>query len=240
MVEENRKFNVNTIKKHLKQYGCETFVELNTEDSMIEELRSKGDYWDKHNFFFKRMISSYSDEEKYIEEKSKFNEKIGITILHGDNIDILNTIITAINGKAIFWLESDSETLLEELEIIFASKKKHVIMFNNAHLLYEENSKIKIEEVTKFVNKKDKSYLFSENNNNIITCAEKIDYLINQPRLVVGQIVYLDGDTEVEYFICNILLKDTAVKIAKVEDSDKSGASLGTLYINDLSRLKIK
>lgn len=127
-------FKRKTILEYAQEYNCNIFVETGT---------YLGDTTDSVTYYFDELHTIELSQDLYNEANEKFKHIPKIHCYQGNSNDVLNEILLEIDGKILFWLDAhysmgitaqgDKDTpILEELEAIFKTHKKCVILIDDA------------------------------------------------------------------------------------------------------------
>ncbi len=142
-----------TLLEYKGKYNLSVLIETGTcYGGTIEALRNK----------FKKLISIEISPYLFSVVKEKFKKYPHIDLFEGDSGELLPNILKNINEPCLFWLDghySGDETgkgefdtpIYKELDAIYATKYKHVIIIDDARLFVGKNDYPTISELTAYV-----------------------------------------------------------------------------------------
>ena len=145
------------IIKIAKEYNCKIFIETGTYlGATTYEMMQ----------YFKKLYSIELSTQLYEMAVSKFRKYSKVNILKGDSSYLMNDLVKNIDDTTLFWLdghysggitargESDCP-IFKELEAIFTTKEKYVIMIDDARCFgnLHEPDYPTISELNEFVQK---------------------------------------------------------------------------------------
>lgn len=147
-------------QKAIKEYG-----KFHNAKILVETGTFRGDMIHAQKNNFKKIYSIELNESLYNMAVKRFNRQKHIKIYLGDSSKTLKEIIPELDEKSVFWLDAhysggvtskgDKESpILEELKIILSSKINHVILIDDAREFIGERDYPSIEELKKFIFKK--------------------------------------------------------------------------------------
>jgi hypothetical protein len=122
------------IRRYARAYGISTFVETGTFlGDMVEAVTES----------FARCITIELSEHLWRDARARFQELDTVTCLHGDSATVLPTVLSKIDGRALFWLDAHRsggltadgghDPLHDELCQIFSHRERgHVILIDDA------------------------------------------------------------------------------------------------------------
>ena len=156
------------IREYADKYKLKTLVETGT--FLGEMVYSQKDNFDK-------IFSIELSQKLHKRAVKKFEKNKNVEILLGDSSKVLKELADSgkLNSPSLFWLDGhysagftalgEKETpILEELETIFRTNQKHVILIDDARCFKGENDYPTIEELSNFIKSKNSNYVltFSE------------------------------------------------------------------------------
>jgi len=151
------------ILDYAHKHNITTFIETGTlYGDMIEAMR-------KH---FKKLYSIELSKEFYLKAKDRFKNYNHIEIVNGDSAKELKNVLSRNKGERILlWLDShysggntakgEKDTpIIEELNHVFDSSHKHVMIIDDARLFGVDPAYPSIDELRKYIESKDKTLIF--------------------------------------------------------------------------------
>lgn len=132
--------SIHLTKEDLQKYGTgDVFIETGTYIGETVDMVLASS-------LFKEIHSIELNDKLYQDAKEKFSNNDNVFIWHGDSIDHLKNIVSALKGPATFWLDahasgplvggkSGGSPVLDELDIIAEHKcKEHTIIIDDCRL----------------------------------------------------------------------------------------------------------
>lgn len=154
----------NIIKDYQAASGYNTLIETGTYRGAMIEAQKKT---------FNKVISIELGMELYKAAVKRFSQDKNVTIVQGDSGKVLSNIIKDLHEPAIFWLDGhysagvtalgDKECpIYEEIDAIFDGKAfNHILLVDDARCFIGKGDYPSIDELTAYVQKKNKSYSVS-------------------------------------------------------------------------------
>ena len=158
------------IRELQKKYDCKLFIETGTyKGDMIYALKND----------FEQLITVELSEQYHQKAVEKFRNDKHINLLFGDSGILMPKIIKDIKVKSLFWLDghfSSGNTaqgeldcpIFGELDAIFSSPFKHVLLIDDARYFNGTNDYPTIEGLKSYIEKNKPGSFFS-NENDLIT-----------------------------------------------------------------------
>lgn len=158
------------IRELQKKYDCKLFIETGTyKGDMIYALKND----------FEQLITVELSEQYHQKAVEKFRNDKHINLLFGDSGILMPKIIKDIKVKTLFWLDghfSSGNTaqgeldcpIFGELDAIFSSPFKHVLLIDDARYFNGINDYPTIESLKAYI-EKNKPGSFFGNENDLIT-----------------------------------------------------------------------
>lgn len=158
------------IRELQKKYDCKLFIETGTyKGDMIYALKND----------FEQLITVELSEQYHQKAVEKFRNDKHINLLFGDSGILMPKIIKDIKVKTLFWLDghfSSGNTaqgeldcpIFGELDAIFSSPFKHVLLIDDARYFNGTNDYPTIEGLKSYIEKNKPGSFFS-NENDLIT-----------------------------------------------------------------------
>lgn len=154
------KLKQTAIQELAKQYGCTVLVETGT---------YRGDMMEAQKKHFEQLYSIELSKDFHAKAKQRFQNDTHINLLQGDSGSVLPKLAPKIDGIALFWLDGHycgGKTALSaiecpiyaEMESVFKTGKKHVMLIDDARLFVGEHDYPTIPELTAFVAKTNPDY----------------------------------------------------------------------------------
>lgn len=148
------------IREYQEKTNALTLVETGTYlGKMINAQRNR----------FSTIYSIELSQALYEAAREKFSIFPHIYILQGDSGKVLHSLVPQLNDRAIFWLDGHYSAgitakgekecpIYEELDAIFQSRHKHIILIDDARCFIGKNDYPTIDELTAFIKAKDVDY----------------------------------------------------------------------------------
>ncbi len=182
-----------TLKELQKKYKVKILVETGT--YLGDTLYSLYDDFDQ---LYSIELSDYF----YTKAKKRFVSYPKIKLLSGDSSTLLLNVVTSLAEPALFWLDGhysggltargDTECpVYKELEAIFSSQAKHVIVIDDARLFVGENDYPTLDELKAFVSAHRGAYDFTVSNDSIKLLPAILVRTITFSILFIGIISWL-------------------------------------------------
>lgn len=172
----------------IKQQVILEYKEKYNLENLIETGTFKGDMVDACKDYFSQIYSIELSEQLYTDAVKRFSGFDNISIIQGDSMDMLKTVLPKISGSPLFWLDGHysagitakgklSTPVKTELEDIlnFAKKAKwqsFVILVDDARCFTGEDDYPTLFELHEFIKGLDKN-LSVNVKNDIIRICEK-------------------------------------------------------------------
>jgi hypothetical protein len=163
------------LRMYGKRFGITTFVETGTYlGDMIFALQDD----------FESLSSIEIADNLYNDAMKRFKENSSVHIIHGDSGEKLAEVVHSLNVPSLFWLDGHysgggtgkgaKETpIYKELEAIFSSDLKHVIVIDDARLFVGTHDYPKLTELESFVVGRRPNYIFSVENDSVRIIPKK-------------------------------------------------------------------
>ena len=142
-----------TIESYAKEYQIDVFVETGTHRGTTLEAQRKS---------FKKLYSIELDKKLYENASKRFGRYSHIKVLQGDSSIKLREVVKSLSEKSLFWLDAHYSgvgtargsldcPIYGELEAIFGSRQKHIILIDDARLFIGNDDYPTIQELKAFV-----------------------------------------------------------------------------------------
>lgn len=174
--KNGKKLPVSNYSKHLALINLQKKYDLKT---LIETGTYLGDTLFALALNFEALHSIELSDFYYQKAKLRFSNNNKIQLLNGDSGQVLKELVPKLKSPALFWLDGHYSggltakgelecPVYEELNSIFSSPFKHVIVIDDARLFNGTNDYPQIDKLKLFIEEKMPEYKFSLANDSII------------------------------------------------------------------------
>jgi molybdopterin converting factor small subunit len=145
------------IKEYARKYSLDTLIETGTYlGTMINAMKDE----------FAEIISIELDDELFQRAKNRFSRLTHITVLHGDSVDVLPTILSGLCKPCLFWLDGHysggitskgklETPIVQELTYILEHPiAQHVILVDDAREFNGEQDYPTVERIRNLIQEK--------------------------------------------------------------------------------------